>query len=93
MVSSRTIASLMLLKARLMDGWILVKVQNTSMRDAVKKWYFSDTEQSSIQIYKDCTNHITFNCNPTCIPDPERVLKEEEKEYMAFVHQGHNSGQ
>jgi len=47
-------------------GWMYYTVQGTAMRDAVRKWYFSDNEPSSNHFYKDCVNHGSYSCNPTC---------------------------
>jgi len=47
-------------------AWELYSVQGTIMRDAVSKWYFSDNEPSSNHYYKDCVNHGSYSCNPTC---------------------------
>jgi len=47
-------------------AWFYVEIQGTAMRDAVKRWYFSDNEPSSNHMYKDCINHHSFMCNPTC---------------------------
>ena len=48
------------------NAWVFVSVQGTVMRDAVRKWYFSDDEPSSNHFYKDCVNYGSFSCNPTC---------------------------
>jgi len=47
-------------------AWELYSVKGTIMRDAVRKWYFSDNEPSSNHFYKDCVNHGSYLCNPTC---------------------------
>jgi len=58
-------------------AWELYSVQGTIMRDAVRKWYFSDNEPSSNHFYKDCTNHESYTCNPTCsLPVDEDVAQK-----------------
>jgi len=54
----------------LTTAWWYLQVQGTTMREAFKRWYFSDNEPSTNHMYKDCVNHQTFNCNPTCDFDP-----------------------
>jgi len=48
------------------SAWVFITVQNTAMRDAVRKWYFSDNEPSSNHFYTDCINHGSYSCNPSC---------------------------
>ena len=53
------------------DAWFIYTVQNTTMRDALGAWFFSDNEPSSKHFYKDCVNHESYSCNPCCsIPIP-----------------------
>ena len=61
-------------------AWELYSVQGTVMRDAVKKWYFSDNEPSSNHFYKDCINHGSYSCNPTCsLPIRKPKMKKSFK--------------
>jgi len=48
-------------------AWDHVVVQDTVMRDAVRKWFFSDKEPASKHTYKDCVNTGLPSCNPTCV--------------------------
>jgi len=48
-------------------AWDQVSVQGTVMRDAVRKWFFSDNEPASEHTYKDCINTGVPACNPTCV--------------------------
>jgi len=47
-------------------AWFSIAVDKTILRDAVKKWYFSDNEPASKHTYKDCLNQQSYTCNPTC---------------------------
>jgi len=48
--------------------WGRYTVEGTVLRDAVRKWFFSDNEPASKHFYEDCDNTQTTSCNPTCYP-------------------------
>ena len=51
-----------------LNFWTSLTVQNTTACDAVSKWYYSHKEPASQHTYKDCDNHRSYCCNPTCCP-------------------------
>jgi len=54
-------------------GWDHLVVQNVTLRDAVRAWFFSDNEPASEHTYKDCHIEGAKRCNPTCakpVPPP-----------------------
>jgi len=53
--------------------WDSMIVQGTVMRDAIYKWYYSKKEPASKHTYKDCKNHGSYCCNPTCCPPPKFI--------------------
>jgi len=48
--------------------WRWYTVEGTVLRDAVRKWFFTDNDPASNHFYKDCHNTQTIACNPTCFP-------------------------
>jgi len=48
------------------NAWEHLVVQDTVLRDAVSKWFFSDNEPAAQHTYKDCNNTVIPACNPTC---------------------------
>jgi len=48
------------------DAWMLFASKGVVMRDAVRDWFFSDNEPTQNHFYKDCVNHGSYSCNPTC---------------------------
>jgi len=48
------------------DAWMLYSTKGVIMRDAVRKWFFSDNEPTWKHSYRDCVNHESYSCNPVC---------------------------
>jgi len=48
------------------SAWYTYSTNGVFIRDALRKWYFSNNEPFKNHFYKDCVNHGDYSCNPSC---------------------------
>jgi len=51
-------------------NWNFITRDNTTMQQAVTRWWLSENESATLHSYLPCTfhPHKPYNCNPTCWP-------------------------